>query len=192
MSGSCRMEKSGIFIIACLGNPGTKYAKNRHTVGFMIGELLARQSGIRLGGTSFQSLSGKGMLSGRDVLVMMPQSYMNLSGGPVRKALDFYKVPPKRLVVIHDEIELPFGRITVKFGGGHRGHNGIRSIISEVGTADFHRIRFGVGRPDHPEIEVADYVLSDFSREELARIGELMPQIEEHLAGILTGGEDGD
>lgn len=192
MSGSSRMDKSGIVIIACLGNPGRKYAKNRHSVGFMIGESVARQNGIRLGGASFQSLSGRGMISGKDVLIMMPQSYMNLSGGPVKRALDFYKVPPKRLVVVHDEIELPFGRIAVKFGGGHRGHNGIRSIIGEVGTADFHRVRFGVGRPGNPEIEIADYVLSDFTGEELGRMGELMPEVEGRLAGILEKGEDED
>jgi PTH1 family peptidyl-tRNA hydrolase len=184
------MEKSGLVIITCLGNPGKKYAKNRHTVGFMIGESIALHNGIRLGGTSFQSVSGKGKISGRDVLIMMPQGYMNLSGKPVKSALDFYRVPPKRLVVVHDEIEFPFGRIAVKFGGGHRGHNGIRSIINEVGTADFHRIRFGVGRPENPEIGVADHVLSDFTLEELERIAELMPEVEEHLARILEGGED--
>ena len=184
------MEKSGIVIIACLGNPGRKYAKNRHSIGFMIGEMIARNCGIRLGGAAFQSVSGRGVLSGREVLIVLPQNFMNLSGGPVRQALAFYRVPPERLVVIHDEIELPFGRIAVKFGGGHRGHNGIRSIIGEIGTADFHRIRFGVGRPDHPEIGVADYVLSDFTGEELSRMEELVPRVEEHLAGILKGDND--
>ena len=190
MSGPSRMEKSGIVIIACLGNPGRKYAKNRHSIGFMIGEMIARNCGIRLGGAAFQSVSGRGVLSGREVLIVLPQNFMNLSGGPVRQALAFYRVPPERLVVIHDEIELPFGRIAVKFGGGHRGHNGIRSIIGEIGTADFHRIRFGVGRPDHPEIGVADYVLSDFTGEELSRMEELVPRVEEHLAGILKGDND--
>ena len=112
---------------------------------------------------------------------------MNNSGGPVRAALDYYKVAPERLVVVHDEIELPFGEFRLKFGGGHKGHNGIRSIMQEVGSADFHRIRFGVGRPDNPEIAVADHVLSNFSDEELSRIDDLFPSVTAMILSVMQG-----
>ncbi len=175
-----------MYIIACLGNPGKKYAKNRHNIGFLLGDYVAGLFGITLGSSSFNALSGKGPVRDREALILLPLSYMNESGGPVRRAMDFYKVPPERLVVIHDEIELPFGEFRKKFGGGHKGHNGIRSIMQETGTPDFHRIRFGVGRPDNPVIGVADYVLSNFTGEELARIRELAPSVVEMLLSVMT------
>lgn len=178
-----------MFVIACLGNPGKKYAKNRHNIGFLLGDFAAGMFGITLGSSSFNSCSGKGLIRDRESLILLPLSFMNESGGPVRKAMDFYKVPPERLVVIHDEIELPFGEFRKKFGGGHKGHNGIRSIMQEIGTPDFHRIRFGVGRPDNPEIGVADYVLSNFTGEELTRIRELAPSVVEMLVSVMNDGE---
>ncbi len=176
-----------MFVIACLGNPGKKYSKNRHNIGFILGDFIAEERGIRLTASSFHSISGKGAIRDRDVLLLMPQSFMNNSGAPVREALDFYKVSPDRLVVIHDEIELPFGEYRVKFGGGHKGHNGIRSIMQEIGTPDFHRIRFGIGRPEHPDVAVADHVLSNFTGDELARIRELAPAVVDMLASIIDG-----
>jgi PTH1 family peptidyl-tRNA hydrolase len=182
------MEKIEMFVVACLGNPGKKYAKNRHNIGFLLGDFIAEEWGMKLTSSSFNSISGKGTIQSHDVLLLMPQSYMNNSGGPVRKALDFYKVPPERLVAIHDDIELPFGEYRAKFGGGHKGHNGIRSIMQEIGTPDFHRIRFGIGRPESPEVAVADHVLSNFTGEELARIRELAPAVVDVLVSIINGG----
>jgi len=179
------MENTEMFVVACLGNPGKKYAKNRHNVGFLLGDYIAGLYRISLAASPFGALAGKGTVEGRDVLIVMPQSYMNNSGGPVRKAVDFYKVPPDRLVVIHDDIELPFCQFRSKFGGGHKGQNGIRSIIQELGTPDFHRIRFGVGRPENPEVGVADHVLSNFTAEELERIREAAPSVVEMLVEIL-------
>jgi PTH1 family peptidyl-tRNA hydrolase len=182
------MEKFEMFVIACLGNPGKKYVKNRHNIGFLLGDFIAEEQGIKLTASSFNSISGKGEIREHEVLLLMPQTYMNNSGGPVRTALDFYKVPPERLVAVHDEIELPFGEYSVKFGGGHKGHNGIRSIMQEIGSPDFHRIRFGIGRPESPEVAVADHVLSNFTGDELARIRELAPAVVDMLASIITGG----
>lgn len=174
-----------MFVVACLGNPGKKYIKNRHNIGFILGEYIAERYRIPLSSSSFNAVSGRGTIDDCDVLMIMPQTYMNNSGGPVRKALDFYKVPPARLVALHDDIELPFGQFRSKFGGGHKGQNGIRSIIQEVGTPDFHRIRFGVGRPENPDVAVADHVLSNFSGDEMARIRELAPAVAEMLVSIL-------
>lgn len=174
-----------MFIIACLGNPGKKYAKNRHNIGFIMGDYIAERYGIPLSASSFDSVSGKGAVEGIEALLLMPQTYMNNSGVPVRQALAFYKVPPERLVAIHDDIELPFGECRSKFGGGHKGQNGIRSIIQELGTPDFHRIRFGVGRPENPEVAVADHVLSNFSGDELSLIRECAPAVMEMTVSIM-------
>ncbi len=174
-----------MFVVACLGNPGKKYAKNRHNIGFLLGDFIADLYRIPLRESSFNAVSGKGSIDDREVLMLLPQTYMNNSGGPVRTAMDFYKVPPERLVVIHDDIELPFSEYRSKFSGGHKGQNGIRSIIQELGTPDFHRIRFGVGRPDNPEVAVADHVLSNFTGEELDRIREVAPSVAEMLVAIL-------
>lgn len=178
-----------MFVVACLGNPGKKYSNNRHNIGFMIGEIIAERYGIQMTGSSFKSKSGRGTIEGRDVLLLFPQEFMNNSGGPVKMATDFYRVPPERLVAIHDDIELGFGELRSKFGGGHKGHNGIRSIAQELGTPDFHRIRFGVGRPEHPEIGVADHVLSNFTGEEKARIRELAPSVIEMLVSLMSAAE---
>jgi peptidyl-tRNA hydrolase, PTH1 family len=177
-----------MIVVACLGNPGKKYAKNRHNIGFLLGGHIAAQYGIKMSGASFKAISGKGRIQDGEVLMVLPQTFMNDSGGPVRRALEFYKVPPADLVVIHDEIELPFGRFREKFGGGHKGHNGIRSIMQEIGTPDFHRIRFGVGRPENVEMSVADHVLSDFSGEEMARILELAPGVVDMLVKVMSAG----
>ncbi len=175
-----------MFVVACLGNPGKKYAKNRHNIGFLLGDYIADLYRIPLSSSSFNAVLGKGSIDDRDVLILMPQTYMNNSGVPVRKAMDFYKAPPERLVVIHDDIELPFGQYRSKFSGGHKGQNGIRSIIQELGTPDFHRIRFGVGRPDNPEVAVADHVLSNFTGDELTQIREAAPLVAVMLVEILN------
>src|SRR3990172_3900071 len=180
------MERPDMFIVACLGHPGKKYKNNRHNAGFILGEFLIRNYRISVTSSSFHAVSGKGTIQMREGVLLLPQGYMNRSGVSVRAAMAFYKIQPERLIVIHDEIELPFGVIKKKFGGGHKGNNGIRSIIQEIGTPDFHRIRFGVGRPDKPDTAVADHVLSNFTKEELLQIQELAPAAAEMLISILT------
>ena len=172
-------------VLACLGNPGRNYALNRHNIGFMIGEQLALDSGISLGGKLFSARSGKGVLAGKDALILLPQTFMNNSGRSVAEALLYYRAEPADLLVVHDEIELPFGDIRTKTGGGHKGHNGLRSIMQHAGTGDFHRLRFGVGRPENPEFPVADYVLSNFSPEERNLLGELIPKAAGLIRALL-------
>ena len=144
-------------IIACLGNPGRKYRKTRHNVGFIIGEFLSDFHSISVNKKQFSSITGTGKINGTDVCIIMPQTYMNNSGSAVRGAMDFYRAEIEDLIVVHDEIELPFGEVKTKFGGGHKGHNGLRSIIQHTGSADFHRIRIGVGRPENEHLTVADF-----------------------------------
>ena len=157
-------------LLAGLGNPGPQYAGNRHNVGFMVLDELA----ARIGGKFKAHKSGaellEGRLVGQRVILAKPRSFMNLSGGPVVGAARFYKIPADGVVVVHDELDLSFGALKLKFGGGDNGHNGLRSITKSLGTKDYYRVRFGVGRPPGRQ-DPADYVLKDFStveRKELA------------------------
>jgi PTH1 family peptidyl-tRNA hydrolase len=157
-------------LVVGLGNPGPRYVANRHNIGFLVADELAD----RLGGRFKSHRSGadvlEGRLEGRRIALAKPRSYMNVSGGPVVGVARFFKVPPERLVVVHDELDLPYGSVRLKLGGGENGHNGLRSITKSLGTRDYLRVRFGIGRPPG-RMDPADFVLRDFSgveRKELA------------------------
>ena len=175
-------------IIACLGNPGKKYRKNRHNIGFLLGESIVHLAGLSPGKRDFSATTSSGIIAGDPVLFLFPETFMNNSGLSVRAALDYFRQTAANLIVIHDEIELPFGEVRTKFGGGHKGHNGLRSIIQHTGTADFHRIRLGVGRPPHPDMAVADYVLSDFTPDELEALARLVPIVFDSLSTLIEAG----
>lgn len=175
-----------MIILAFLGNPGSKYSRTRHNIGFMAGEKFAEMNSIRINKKAFLSETGSGSVDGRDVLLLFPQTYMNESGKAVRKAMDFYGVDHSGLIVFHDELELKFGEVKTKFSGGHKGHNGLRSIIAETGGADFHRIRFGIGRPENESMSVSDHVLSKFTTEELDVIEKMMPDVMKILHSLLN------
>ena len=174
-----------MIIIAFLGNPGKKYSRNRHNIGFMTGELLSVREGLPVNKKAFNSETGSGKISGKDILLLFPQTYMNNSGSAVQKALKFYNSDPSSLIVVHDDLELPFGQIKTKYSGGHKGQNGIRSIIAETGTADFHRIRFGIGRPENPDVAVSDHVLSNFTPLEMKMLEDLIPEAISHIETLL-------
>lgn len=174
-----------MIVIACLGNPGKQYARNRHNAGYLAGEYLAAAHGISLKEKKFSSLCGSGTIGGEKTIILLPQTFMNNSGTAVQAALDYHQAGAESLVAVHDDIELPFGEIRAKFGGGHKGQNGIRSIIQHIGTADFHRIRIGVGRPPHPDMAVADYLLSNFTAGEMEELAGRLPLAEEMLLTII-------
>ncbi|MDH4262321.1 MAG: aminoacyl-tRNA hydrolase [Spirochaetia bacterium] len=155
-----------------LGNPGDKYLKTRHNVGAIILQQLSRECDYKFD-KSLNSLIGKNSASDIKLIYLIPQTFMNLSGDAVIKALRSFKILPANMVVFHDEIELPPQKVSYKFGGGHRGHNGLRDIIQKIGTADFHRVRIGVGRPDNEYISVADYVLSNIPQKDIPDINEV-------------------
>ena len=156
------------FLVVGLGNPGPAYRGNRHNVGFMVLDLLADRVGGR-----FKAHKGRadvvearlGPLPAPRVVLAKPKSYMNESGGPVASMRDFYKVAPEQLVVVHDELDLPYGTLRLKRGGGDNGHNGLRSITKSLGSREYLRVRFGIGRPPG-RMDPADYVLRDFSAAE--------------------------
>lgn len=155
------------WLVVGLGNPGPEYAMNRHNVGFMVADLLAGRMGGRFkraGKAQAQVVEGRvgppGPM-GRRVVLVKPMSFMNLSGGPVNALRDFYKVPQAHVVAVHDELDIDFGTLRLKLGGGDNGHNGLKSITKAMGP-DYHRVRFGIGRPPG-RMPVADFVLKDFS-----------------------------
>jgi PTH1 family peptidyl-tRNA hydrolase len=157
------------FLIAALGNPGPEYQYDRHNVGFMVGEELRRRHGLPSLRARFRGLTGEGRVDGRRVVLLLPMTFMNLSGQSVGEAAHWYKVPVERILVVHDEVELSFGDLRLKEGGGLGGHNGLRSIEQVLRSRDFWRLRIGVGRPDSSRRPLADYVLEPFAepREEV-------------------------
>ncbi|WP_215455940.1 aminoacyl-tRNA hydrolase [Streptomyces sp. ATCC 21386] len=163
-------DPSAPWLIAGLGNPGPEYAANRHNVGFMVADLLAERIGGRFkraGKAQAQVVEGRIGPPGpgnRRVILAKPMSYMNLSGGPVTALRDFYKVPVANIVAIHDELDIDYGTLRLKLGGGDNGHNGLKSMTTAMGS-DYHRVRFGIGRPPG-RMQVADFVLKDFSAAE--------------------------
>jgi peptidyl-tRNA hydrolase, PTH1 family len=151
-----------------LGNPGPGYAGNRHNIGAMVLDELAARAGTKLStgkGARARALSGEGRLAGRRVVLARPTSYMNESGAPVRALLDYHSIPLADLVVIHDDLDLPFATVRLKRGGGEGGHNGLRSISRSTGSKDYLRVRVGIGRPPGRQ-DPADFVLRDFSATE--------------------------
>ena len=148
-----------MFLIVGLGNPGEEYEHTRHNAGFDTVDKIAAEIGVRYWKNECGALTGKGAYHDIDVVLAKPQSYMNTSGGPVKQLMNAYGVSPDHLVVIHDELDIDPGTIRVKHGGGHAGHNGLRSICDKLGTRDWFRVRCGIGRPPG-RMPVADYVLS--------------------------------
>lgn len=158
----------GARLVVGLGNPGREYAGHRHNVGFRVAERLAGAVGIPLGQSRFQGRFGQRDVGRTRVLLLLPETFMNVSGEAVSAAARFYKVAPEDLLVVHDELDLSFGRLQLKKGGGTGGHNGLESIVEQLGTPDFARLRFGIGKPQGPNAKerVVGHVLHDFSSEE--------------------------
>lgn len=174
-------------LVVGLGNPGPRYAGNRHNIGFLVADELAD----RIGGKFKAHKSGVETVEGRldsvRTVLAKPRSYMNVSGGPVTGVSKFYKVSPESIIVIHDELDLPYGTVRLKRGGGENGHNGLRSITKSLGTKDYVRVRFGVGRPPG-RMDPADYVLKDFSRTELREIAYFIDLCADAVEAAVTDG----
>ena len=159
-----------IRLIVGLGNPGPRYEGNRHNIGFLVADELADRVGGRFKAHKCGAEVVEGRLGGTRAVLVKPRSYMNLSGGPVTGAVRFFKVPPESVIVVHDELDLPFGELRLKRGGGENGHNGLRSITKSLGTKEYVRVKFGVDRPPG-RMDPADYVLKDFSAAERKDLG---------------------
>ena len=174
-----------MWLVVGLGNPGARYAGHRHNIGFMAAEAISAAYSFSAPQKKFDSAVQSGTIDGQKVLLLLPQTYMNLSGKAVQAAATFHKITPENIIVIHDEIELAPGKIRVKRGGGHGGHNGLRDIDAAIGK-DYWRVRLGVGRPV-PPIEVDAHVLSDFNAEEKKWLPDFLKSTARHLPLLLDG-----
>ena len=170
-----------------LGNPGPGYAGNRHNAGYMVADVLAARMGTAFRAGKFQAAVADGRLAGLPVTLEKPLTFMNLSGGPVAGLSGFYKLPAGQIVVVHDELDLPFGTIRLKRGGGDNGHHGLRSVTASLGTREYYRVRFGIGRPPG-RMDPAAFVLRDFSAAERKELPYLLERAADAVEVLLTKG----
>lgn len=178
-----------MLILVGLGNPGPKYAHNRHNFGFMAAEEIARRYGFSAERSRFQSYVSTGQIGGEKTLLLRPKTFMNLSGKAVGSALRFHKIRARNVIVMHDELDLVLGKVRVKHGGGAGGHNGLRSLDSNIGK-DYKRIRMGIGHPGEKH-QVERYVLSDFHKSELNDMQGVIDAIADALPILVEGDEPG-
>ena len=177
-----------MYAVVGLGNPGEKYARTRHNAGHMLIDVLAERSGGTLKAHRATGTHALGARMGEErVLLATSDSYMNTSGGPVKKLLDYYKIEPENLIVIHDDLDLPFGTLKLKRGGGEGGHNGLKSITSTTGNKNYIRLRFGIGRPPGRQ-DPADYVLRPFSLAERADLPTLLERGADAIEDVIANG----
>lgn len=174
-------------LVVGLGNPGPKYADTRHNIGFAVVELLAARASERFRPHRGVADVAEARLDGARVVLAKPRSYMNLAGGPVASVLRYYRVAPAELIVVHDDLDLPFGTVRLKRGGGEGGHNGLRSISQSLGTRDYLRARFGIGRPPG-RMDPADYVLRPFATSERAELALAVELCADATLALLADG----
>jgi PTH1 family peptidyl-tRNA hydrolase len=175
-----------LWLVVGLGNPGPSYAGNRHNVGFMVLDLLADRVGSRFKAHKGRADVVEGRVAGARAVLAKPKTYMNLSGGPTASLRDFFNVPVEQIVVVHDELDIPYGTVRLKRGGGDNGHNGLRSITTSIGSKDYLRVRVGIGRPPGRQ-DPADYVLKDFAAAERKDLGFHVDRAADAVEALLTG-----
>lgn len=183
-----KKESSPIkYIVAGLGNPDEKYRNTRHNAGFLCLSHIAKKEGFQINRVKFRSLCCDVTFGGERCLFMLPQTYMNNSGEAVYEAAEFYNIPPENIIVVFDDISLDVGKMRIRRKGSAGGHNGIKSIIAHTGSQDFPRVKIGVGEKPHPEMELADWVLSNFNSDEKASLTALFDDACEALKLIVAG-----
>ena len=174
-------------LVVGLGNPGAEYVKTRHNAGFLAIEHLAARVGARIDRARFKALTGEGTLGGMRVLFLKPQTFMNLSGEAVREAAAFYHIKPANIIVIYDDVTLDVGRLRVRGKGSDGGHNGMKSIIYQLNSNEFPRVRIGVGKKPHPEYDLASWVLSAFPEAELSMLTQAFDRVEKGVELLVKG-----
>jgi len=178
-----------MYLIAGLGNPTKEYDKTRHNAGFSVIDVLADRYRIDVSEKKHKALCGRGVIEGQKVLLLKPQTFMNLSGESIRAAADYYKIAPEEMIVIYDDISLEPGQLRIRLKGSAGGHNGIKNIIANLGTQDFPRIKVGVGAKP-PRMDLADYVLSRFSKEDREKMEQAFKDAAEAVEVMITEGAD--
>ncbi len=185
-----RQSGAPTWIVCFLGNPGSEFARTRHNAGWLACEALEAEHNIHTSRLRFHAFTGVGPFGGRQVLFMRPQTYMNLSGDAVQPAAAFYKIPPDRVIVVHDDMALPAGKLRIKRGGSDGGHNGIKSITRRLGTQDYPRVKIGVGEPPNPEWDRIDWVVGKLSDAEFKVISEAAARAVEAVEELISHGID--
>lgn len=175
------------FIIAGLGNPGKQYEYSRHNAGFLCLDIICNRYAVKTDRLKFRALTGLAEIEGHSCLLMRPQTFMNNSGDAIKEAADFYKIPPENVLVIYDDISLNAGTLRIRRKGSAGGHNGIKSIIAQLGSDNFPRMKLGVGERKEPDSDLKDHVLGKFSKEDLAMMRQTMEKAAEALPLILAG-----
>lgn len=179
------------FMVVGLGNPGEKYTFTRHNTGFLALDYISQKLGVQINRAKFDALYGEVMIGGKRVLLLKPQTFMNLSGRAVRQAADFYKIPVENIIVISDDVSLPVGRMRVRKSGSHGGQNGLKDIIYQLQSDGFPRLRIGIGEKPNTEYDLADWVLSKFTPDEqkilFEEFGVAMSGVEKIVSGDLDG-----
>lgn len=178
------------WLVVFLGNPGTKYEMTRHNAGFMAGDAMAKAQGAAINRSRFKALTGTCDIGGETVMLMKPQTFMNLSGEAVAQAVSFYKLAPDHVIVVSDEVALPIGKLRIRTKGSAGGHNGLKNIIALLGTDQFPRIRIGVGAAPHPDYDMADWVLSSFKGKDAEDILASAARAAEAVECYITKGAD--
>ncbi len=180
-------KKGEPYLIAGLGNPGKKYIDTRHNVGFDMLDVVASHSDIKVSKIKFKALIGEGSVAGQSAVLAKPQTFMNLSGESIREIAAYYKIPPEKIIVIYDDVSLDVGRIRIRPKGSAGGHNGMKSIIYQLKSEDFPRVRIGIGAPSDG---LVDYVLGKFSKDEIITLTQIAKQMPEIIETLITGGVD--
>ena len=176
------------WMIVGLGNPGQQYASTRHNTGFMTLDLLAQRLQVKVSKERFQALTAQAVYEGQKLLLVKPQTYMNASGLSVEPAAHYYKLPPERILVLFDDISLPVGKLRIRKNGSAGGHNGLKSLISSLGSDQFPRVKIGVGAKPHPDYDLADWVLSTVSKTEWPDYQDAMEHAAEAALCIVKNG----
>ena len=183
-------KKSGgvQWLLVCLGNPGKEYANTRHNIGFLAADALEKRTGVKFNKLKYRALTGEVTLGGQRVLVVKPQTYMNLSGEAVKLAGGFYKIPPDHILVLYDDVSLPLGKLRVRGSGSAGGHNGIKNIIAHLGTDAFPRIKVGVGAPEGADRDLVDWVIGNFTQSQRKVVDEAIDKALDAAACVIEHG----
>ena len=185
-----RTSQGVTWLVVFLGNPGAKYNGTRHNAGFMAADAMAKEFNIAINKLRFKALTATVTIGGEKVLLMKPQTYMNLSGEAVGQAAKFYKISPEHVIVVSDEVAMPIGKLRIRKSGSAGGHNGLKDIIRHLGTQDFPRIRMGVGAAPHPDYDMADWVLSTFKNKDAEDMQDLAERVSKAVQCYITEGPD--
>ena len=190
ISGESKSAEPVSFVIAGLGNPGNQYIHTRHNTGFLAIDYICKKYGAKVNRSAHKGLIGDVVIAGKRVLLVKPQTFMNLSGECVRAVLDYYKLTNENLIVIYDDVSLDVGRLRVRRDGSAGGHNGIKSMIEQLGTNVFPRVKVGVGQKPHPDYDLASWVLSEFSEKDLEALDNVFETATLGIEKILNGNID--